>query len=97
MELKPGWQPLQNVGLTNDADEPSLQVYPNPAINELNIESSSLIDQLEIYDLTGRSLAKYTGIQSTHFEVDCRFLHSGNYLVKVSSEGKTVVRQVRVR
>jgi photosystem II stability/assembly factor-like uncharacterized protein len=89
-------QPLQNVGLTNDADEPSLQVYPNPAINELNIESSSLIDQLEVYDLTGRSLAKYTGIQSTHFEVDCRFLHSGNYLVKVSSEGKTAVRQVRV-
>jgi hypothetical protein len=89
-------QPLQNVGLTNDADEPSLQVYPNPAINELNIESSSLMDQLEICDLTGRSLAKYTGIQSTHFEVDCRFLHSGNYLVKVSSEGKTVVRQVRV-
>jgi photosystem II stability/assembly factor-like uncharacterized protein len=89
-------QPLQNVGLTNDADEPSLQVYPNPVINELNIESSSLIDQLEIYDLTGRSLAKYTGIQSTHFAVDCRFLHSGNYLVKVSSEGETAVRQVRV-
>ena len=90
-------QPLQNVGLTNDLDGFSLEVYPNPAINELNIESSSLMDQLEIYDLTGRSLANYTGIQSTHFEVDCRFLHSGNYLVKVSSEGKTVVRQVRVR
>jgi photosystem II stability/assembly factor-like uncharacterized protein len=89
-------QPLQNVGLTNDLDGFSLEVYPNPAINELNIESSSLIDQLEIYDLTGRSLAKYTGIQSTHFEVDCRFLLLGNYLVKVSSEGKTVVRQVRV-
>jgi hypothetical protein len=55
------------------------------------------MDQLEICDLTGRSLAKYTGIQSTHFEVDCRFLHSGNYLVKVRSEGKTSVRQVRVR
>jgi hypothetical protein len=90
-------QPLQNVGLTNDADELFLEVYPNPAINELNIESSSMIEQLEIYDLTGRSLAKYTRIQSTHFEVDCRFLPSGNYLVKVSSEGKTAVRQVRVQ
>jgi len=89
-------QPLQNVGLTNNLDGFSLEVYPNPAINELNIESSSLMDQLEICDLTGRSLAKYTGIQSTHFEVDCRFLHSGNYLLKVSSEGKTAVRQVRV-
>jgi hypothetical protein len=64
---------------------------------QLTIESSSLIEQLEFYDLTGRNLAKYTGIQSTHFDVDCRFLHSGNYLVKVSSEGKTAVRQVRVQ
>jgi photosystem II stability/assembly factor-like uncharacterized protein len=90
-------QPLRNVGLTTNADEPSIQVYPNPVINELNIESSSLMEQLEICDLTGRSIAKYTGIQSTHFEVDCRFLHSGNYLVKVSSEGKTMVKQVRVQ
>lgn len=81
----------------NEIQTLELTIAPNPAINELNIESSSLIEQLEIYDLTGRSLAKYSGIQSTHFEVDCRFLHSGNYLVKVSSEGKTAVRQVRVQ
>jgi photosystem II stability/assembly factor-like uncharacterized protein len=89
-------QPLQNVGLTTNADEPSLQVYPNPVINELNIESSSLMDQLEICDLSGRQLATFTEIQNTHFAVDCQFLSPGNYLVKVCSEGKTVVRQVRV-
>ena len=81
----------------NEIETLELTIAPNPAINELHIESSSLIEQLEIYDLTGRSLAKYTGIQSTHFDIDCRFLHSGNYLVKVSSEEKTAVRQVRVR
>jgi alpha-tubulin suppressor-like RCC1 family protein len=80
-----------------EANEVALSIAPNPAINELNIESSSIIEQLEICDLTGRSLAKYTGIQSTHFAVDCQFLHSGNYLMKVSSEGKTAVRQVRVQ
>lgn len=90
-------QPLQNVGLTNDLDGFSLEVYPNPAINELNIESSSLLDQLEICDLTGRSIAKYTDIQNTHFAVDCQLLSPGNYLLKVSSEGKTVVKQVRVQ
>ena len=89
-------QPLQNVGLTTNADEPSIQVYPNPVINELNIESSSLMEQLEICDLTGRSIAKYTEIQNTHFAVDCQFLSPGNYLLKVRSEGKTVVKQVRV-
>lgn len=90
-------QPLQNVGLTNDLDGFSLEVYPNPAINELNIESSSLMEQLEICDLSGRRLATFTDIQNTHFEVDCRFLHSGNYLLKVSSEGKTSVRQIQVQ
>ena len=88
-------QPLQNVGIT-DLDGVSLEVYPNPAINELNIESSSLLDQLEICDLSGRLLAKFTEIQSTHFAVDCQFLRPGNYLLKVSSEGKTMVKQVRV-
>jgi photosystem II stability/assembly factor-like uncharacterized protein len=90
-------QPLQNVGLTNDTNDLSLEVYPNPAINELNIESSSLLDQLEICDLSGRRLATFTDIQNTHFEVDCRFLHSGNYLLKVISEGKTSVRQIQVQ
>ena len=89
-------QPLQNVGLTTNADEPSLQVYPNPVINELNIESSSLMDQLEICDLSGRQLATFTEIQNTHFAVDCQFLSPGNYLLKVSSDGKMVVKQVRV-
>ena len=90
-------QPLQNVGLTNEVNEPSLQVYPNPVINELNIESSSLMEQLEICDLSGRRLATFTDIQSTHFAVDCQFLSPGNYLVKVSSEGKTAVRQIQVQ
>jgi photosystem II stability/assembly factor-like uncharacterized protein len=90
-------QPLQNVGLTNDLDGFSLEVYPNPAVNELNIESSSLLDQLEICDLSGRQLATFTDIQNTHFAVDCQFLSPGNYLVKVSSEGKTAVRQIQVQ
>ena len=89
-------QPLQNVGLSNDLDGFSLEVYPNPAINELNIESSSLLDQLEICDLSGRQLATFTDIQNTHFAVDCQFLSPGNYLLKVLSEGKTVVKQLRV-
>jgi len=90
-------QPLQNVGLTNDLDGFSLEVYPNPAINELNIESSSLLDQLEICDLSGRQLATFTDIQNTLFAVDCQFLSPGNYLVKVSSKGKTFVKQVQIK
>jgi len=90
-------QPLQNVGLTYDLDGFSLEVYPNPAINELNIESSYLLDQLEICDLSGRQLATFTQIQNTHFAVDCQFLSPGNYLVKVSSEGKTFVKQVQIK
>ena len=90
-------QPLQNVGLTYDLDGFSLEVYPNPAINELNIESSYLLDQLEICDLSGRQLATFTHIQNTHFAVDCQFLSPGNYLVKVSSEGKTFVKQVQIK
>jgi hypothetical protein len=90
-------QPLQNVGLTNDLDGFSLEVYPNPAINELNIESSSLLDQLEICDLSGRQLAIFTDIQNTLFAVDCQFLSPGNYLVKVSSKGKTFVKQVQIK
>lgn len=87
-------QPLQNVGLTNEVDELSLQVFPNPAINELKIESSSLIDQIEIFDLTGRCLAKYLEIQSKLFNIDCHFLHSGNYLLMIRSGEKSELKQI---
>ena len=80
----------------NEIENLEFTIAPNPAINELNIESSSLLDQLEICDLSGRSLATFTDIQNTHFAVDCQFFSPGNYLLKVHSEGKTVVRQVRV-
>ncbi len=80
----------------NEIENIQLTIAPNPAINELNIESSSLLNQLEICDLSGRALATFTEIQNTHFEVDCQLLSPGNYLLKVSSEGKMVVKQVRV-
>ncbi len=89
-------QPLQNVGLTNDGDKLFLKVYPNPVINELNIESSSVIDQIEIFDLTGRFLSNYPGIKITHFDIDCDFLSTGTYLLMVRSGDNSELKQIRV-
>lgn len=61
-----------------------ISIYPNPTTDFINIKSSKKIQNIEIFDISGRKIdAKLNG-----FEVDVRSLSAGSYLLNIETEGR---------
>lgn len=79
-----------------------LKLYPNPANDVLNIEIQSdfnTVANLEVYDYMGRQLSGQTvdinmGYNTVNKQVSD--LPAGNYLLKISSDGKWVYRKFAI-
>lgn len=65
------------------------EIYPNPAINKLELRSSKLIDlrNISIFDLSGKKLINYSVLddKSSH-SVQIDHLPPGFYFIEVKSE-----------
>jgi uncharacterized repeat protein (TIGR02543 family) len=73
----------------------SLQVYPNPVVNEeliVNNEEWKTGDKIEVYSLSGALLKTFvaTGARST---IDLSTLPAGTYIVKTGNRAAKVVKQ----
>ena len=59
-----------------------LEIYPNPAQNELTIKSDNLLDRIEIYNLVGQRI--YTkNYMLNEIKVNLSNIESGSYIVRV--------------
>lgn len=67
----------------------SVSVYPNPFSNQLTIKCEKAIDEVKIFDLSGKLVATTT--QSTF---DTESLETGYYLVKIKSGNQTVTKRI---
>ncbi|GHT53622.1 hypothetical protein AGMMS49982_17020 [Bacteroidia bacterium] len=67
----------------------SLQIYPNPAKEEINIRTEQPIEKVEIVDIAGRIvLSTNTNI------VNVSRLPKGVYLVRVAIEGQSITKRI---
>lgn len=57
-------------------------LYPNPAVDRVNIESSENVSRVEVLDMAGRTVATYGAVRS----FDVSGMASGMYLVRVLTE-----------
>jgi hypothetical protein len=99
MKLGDNWQ---SVGVNElNADGGSVSVYPNPAVEAVNIvsnESNASISSVEVYDLTGTRIFALQNIASSTLLIDLDGFASGLYLTQVSLEnGKTSVVKFSVQ
>ncbi|MFA7446651.1 MAG: T9SS type A sorting domain-containing protein [Flavobacteriaceae bacterium] len=81
---------LDNVVLETSASVENLKkndfkLYPNPATSLLNIESTSEVKSVEIFDLTGRKVV----VSTSNNTVDVSSLTSGTYIISITSENGT--------
>ncbi|MDQ6470215.1 T9SS type A sorting domain-containing protein [Flavobacterium sp. LHD-80] len=65
----------------------AFQFYPNPVQDILTIKNNSIINDVEIIDVTGKSVV-FKKINDLQSEIDLSNLSSGVYLMKVKSEGR---------
>ena len=78
--IKTVFTPL--LGLESNTHEDSLLLYPNPVSTNLSIETSSTIESLSIYDLTGSLVKKVEGDTKS---IDVTELSIGNYFIKIQT------------
>ena len=68
----------------------SLNIFPNPAKDQLFVETEMSVEEISVYDVFGRQQLAISGQQSA---VDVSNLSNGVYFVKVKSENNEVVKR----
>lgn len=85
----------QNIGLsTEDVNASSFKVYPNPASEEVYVDSKSKIEKLELYNILGKRVIRQTE-ETNRIKTD--FLSSGVYLLNIYSENTKTVKKVIIK
>lgn len=85
--------------LENKADKIDLQVYPNPAQDEMNILISGTEEEAEIsiYAITGQELVKYTAIKADQaFNLNVSSWNGGVYYCKVKHKDHYLVKRFSI-
>lgn len=67
--------------ISENVNNDSLKVYPNPATSSIKIESEGL-KKLRIYNMKGRTLKKFSVKGQTVVEIDIEKLSEGSYLIE---------------
>ena len=82
------WTPATQPPSIAETETNTINLYPNPAQNTLYIESAETVEQVIIYDISGRTLQQ---TNNPNTSIDVSNLANGIYLVKVkTAQGETV-------
>lgn len=82
------------LGLNSNEFSSQIVMYPNPVKNNLTISNPvfSAENFIEIFDMTGRTVFTSNTKYETNFSIDVSNLKTGNYIVKLTTENGTVVK-----
>ena len=69
------------------AGSDEVKIFPNPATSYLQIQSGKAIDEVRVYDLSGKIISRVQGIEATQYQLPVEELGSGVYLIEVVSGG----------
>ncbi len=75
---------------------PIINIYPIPAQSEILVSSSSMMNQIIIYDLLGKELLRMDELSEQKISVSLDGISSGVYLVKIFTDEGEVVKKVVV-
>jgi hypothetical protein len=85
--------PVLAAALDPSQDLALLEMYPNPATDEVQIQSTSLITNVQIVDVTGRVLANIT-VAASQASLDLSQYPPGTYALVAQVDGKSVSRKL---
>ncbi len=71
------------VGIEEKNSDVSVKVFPNPALNEINLASTKLITNIQIMDVTARLIINQNIIGELKHQLSISDLESGIYFLKI--------------
>ncbi len=94
-KLKSGYIHVFGVGM-NEPEAVSVNVYPNPATDVLNIESSSRIKEVQVINLVGQTV-KVQSTDAKKVSLNVSDLRSGVYNLRLAVENGFVNQKIVVK
>ena len=84
----------EGVGI-NEVEENSVNIYPNPANNVINVNATSNISNVEVYTITGQKVGDFTA-NNTNTAISTSKLTCGLYLMKIHTENGVINKKFSV-
>ena len=81
------------LSISDNVIENNIIAYPNPTVNILTIEATSMITSIEVMNVLGQTLHTET-TNTNKTQLDLSTLPTGNYFVRVTVENTTKVLQI---
>ncbi|GAB4251669.1 MAG: hypothetical protein Kow0079_05780 [Vicingaceae bacterium] len=78
------------VGVNEITATNNVNVFPNPALNEVTIQSKNLINQIAILDITGKTIFKRNYNHLQQVTVDLDNFTSGIYFVQIKNSNEAI-------
>jgi len=89
--------PCNNITSNNELNHQELNIYPNPASDQINVTSNFNITEIEIYNTIGK-LIMNNSIQKRDFTINVNDLIPGVYFLKLKNEnGITETKKIMIR
>ncbi|MBR4837828.1 MAG: choice-of-anchor J domain-containing protein [Bacteroidales bacterium] len=77
----------------SENDAKMFRTYPNPVSDIVMVESESVVDSYEVYNMAGAMISS-ANVGSSEFGIDMRELPAGVYVVKMNAEGVVMTRRI---
>ncbi len=75
--------------------EVELKVFPNPARDKFTVESSEMIKQVRLIDISGQ-VVKEVFVDALRSEINVSNLHTGVYFMQIQTAEKVITKHVQV-
>ncbi|OUR97605.1 hypothetical protein A9Q86_15425 [Flavobacteriales bacterium 33_180_T64] len=73
---------------TNEFTSAQFKVYPNPTLNNWNVESNTTIRSIVLYDVLGKQVSRLTP-NASDIEISTANINTGLYFAKIESDNGT--------
>ena len=71
-------------------------IYPNPAQNNIKINTTLPVTKIQLFSLAGKKLAEHSGLEQTNFNLDVSHLQAGMYWVKIFNDSNLSLKKLIV-
>jgi hypothetical protein len=83
-----------NFSQESEKQEGHMFVYPNPAFDQLKIQTSQSIQRVQVYNLTGQLVFSSSNVHPNKMEFDISSLQAGTYLVNIIGRGFSTTEKI---
>jgi hypothetical protein len=74
----------------------SMRIYPNPVVDVINIQSSTVFNTIDLFDLTGRKIKEIPNISNNTISIPVSDISKGVYILSVKSNSGVFSQRITI-